>query len=316
MIVLAALLLAGGLFLVWHGSRARHAQNVHNLRDVLEITYEEGSKDMSAHEVSQLLARAGAVAELALDRTGLSARLVAKIERSDYSVRPGEFVAITGAIATAGFLVGMLAQSLPLAILLGGVGLVAPITYVNRSVNKRRSDFEAQFPDVLDLVAASLQSGSSMAQALEMVVAEADEPAAGEFSRVLNATRLGLPLVDALKVMAERMGSRDLDWTVQAIVVQQRTGGRLADILHTVAEFMRGREEVRREVKALSAEGRLSAVVLGALPFALAGMILVMNPDYLNPLFTTIYGWVMMAVAGVMLAIGFFVMSRMVKIEV
>jgi tight adherence protein B len=312
MIVLAALLLAGGLFLVWNGSRARHAQNVHNLRDVLEITYEEGPKDMSAHEVSQLLARAGAVAELALDRTGLSARLVAKIERSDYSVRPGEFVAITGAIATAGFLVGMLAQSPPLAILLAGIGLVAPITYVNRSVNKRRSEFEAQFPDVLDLVAASLQSGSSMAQALEMVVAEADEPAAGEFSRVLNATRLGMPLVDALKVMAERMGSRDLDW----IVVQQRTGGRLADILHTVAEFMRGREEVRREVKALSAEGRLSAIVLGALPFALAGMILVLNPDYLDPLFTTIYGWVMMVGAGIMLAIGFIVMSRMVKIEV
>jgi tight adherence protein B len=316
MIALAALLLAGGLFLIWSGLRARRAQNVHNLREVLEITYDEGPRDMSAHEVSQLLARAGAVAERALDRTGLMARLVTRIERSDYSVRPGEFVAITLGIAAAGFLMGLLAQSLPLAVLLGGIGLVSPIAYVNRSVGKRRSNFEAQFPDVLDLVAASLQSGSSMAQALEMVVAEADEPAAGEFSRVLNATRLGMPLIDALKVMAERMGSRDLDWTVQAIVVQQRTGGRLADILHTVAEFMRGREEVRREVKALSAEGRLSAVVLGALPFALAGMILVMNPDYLNPLFTTIYGWVMLAGSGLMLAIGFFVMSRMVKIEV
>ncbi|MFP5297944.1 MAG: type II secretion system F family protein [Actinomycetota bacterium] len=313
---IGAVLVVAGVFSVVWAANARSARRLHNLREVLDMVYEDGDTQMSSKELSTLLARAGVVAERAFGSTSIAGRVVSKIDRSDWQVGPGEFLAISVAGAIGGFLLGAIMSSIALSLLLGGVGLAAPTVYVNRSVEKRRTRFEEQFPDVLDLIGASLESGSSMAQALELVVSEADDPAASEFSRVLSATRLGSPLIDALKAMAERVGSRDLDWTVQAIIVQQRTGGRLADILHTVAEFMRGREEIRREIKALTAEGRLSAIILGSLPFFLGGAILMMNPDYLDPLFESVTGIVMMLGSLVLLLIGFFVMSRMVKIEV
>lgn len=316
MIALAALLFAAGIFVTVYGIQARRSRNLRNLREVLDIHYEKGDEDLSARDASTLLARAGVVAGRAMEQAGMTGRIVGKLERSDWQVGPGEFAVVSLAAGTAGFLFGAMAGSLPLALLLGIAALMTPTVYVNRSVERRRSRFEDQFPDILDLIAAGLESGSSMSQALELVVAEADDPAATEFSRVLTSTRLGVPLVDALKAMSERVGSRDLEWTVQAIVVQQRTGGRLADILHTVAEFMRGREEIRREIKALTAEGRLSAYVLGGLPFLLAGLILLVNPDYLDPLFNTVAGIVMMGGSLVLLVIGFVVMFRMIKIEV
>lgn len=311
-----AVLVAVGVCAVVWAANARSTRRLRNLREVLDMVYEEGDTSLSSKEISSLLARAGVVAERAMGSTSIAGKIVSKIDRSDWQVGPGEFVAISVAGGASGFLFGAVMGSIALSILLGGIGIAAPTVYVNRSVERRRARFEEQFPDVLDLIGASLESGSSMAQALELVVAEADDPAAGEFSRVLSATRLGSPLIDALRAMAERVGSRDLDWTVQAIIVQQRTGGRLADILHTVADFMRGREEIRREIKALTAEGRLSAVILGGLPFVIGGVILMVNPDYLDPLFKSATGIAMMLGSLVLLVIGFFVMSRMVRIEV
>lgn len=316
MIALAAVFIAGGIAVSVWAFQARANRQVRNLRGVLDMAYDGKGEELSSGELSQLLARAGAVAERALEGTGLAGKIVSKVERSDWQVGPGEFVSVTVIAAAAGVSFGFLAGGPALAVLLGIVGLVAPTAYVNRSVEKRRKKFEEQFPGILDLIAAGLESGGSMAQALELVVAEADDPAATEFSRVLSATRLGVPLVDAMRAMAERVGSRDLDWTVQAIVVQQRTGGKLADILHTVAEFMRGREEIRREVDALTAEGRLSAYILGGLPFVIAGVLLVVNPDYLDPLFNTMHGWVMLGGSLLLLVVGFIVMFRMIKIEV
>jgi tight adherence protein B len=213
-------------------------------------------------------------------------------------------------------LVGVLSGSMPLAVLLAGFATVGPFLLVSRSVERRKRRFEEQLPDVLDLIAASLEAGGGVPRALEMVVGEADEPAASEFARVLSATRLGTPLVEALAEMRERLGSRDLSWTVQAIIVQQRTGGRLADVLRVVSSFMRSREEIRRDLRALTAEGRLSAYVLGALPFFLATVLLFVNPSYLNPLFTTGLGLAMTGGAAGMMAVSFVLMKKIVKVEV
>ncbi len=312
---LAALLVAGGLFTAVVAQRARSARQVKDLRAVLDAHYIEDERP-DPDQIRNLLARSGAAAERAFAKTGFLRRLKATVARSDWKVNAGELLAICAIAGAVGVLVGLSAGSVPLVLLLGGAGLFVPVTMVNRSVSRRRRRFEAQFPDVLDLLASGLESGSAIGAALTLVVAEAEEPAASEFARVLAATRLGSPLVEALAGLAERLDSEDLAWTVQAITVQQRTGGRLADILRSVAEFMRGREELRREVQALTAEGRLSAYILGGLPFGLALFVSVTNGDYLTPLFTTAPGLAMLAIAGTLMAVAFVMMAKIVRIEV
>jgi tight adherence protein B len=144
---------------------------------------------------------------------------------------------------------------------------------------------------------------------------ESEAPLCEEFGRVVNETQLGDPLVDALERMANRIDVRDVEWVVQAIRIQQSVGGKLADLLYTLADFIRAREEIRREVDVLTAEGRISAWVLGALPVFLLLAITVMNPGYMDPMFRG-WGWVFLGVCGFMVASGVMVINRMVKVEV
>lgn len=314
----ATLLVLVGVFAVVVAARQRSARRVSDLSAVLDTAFLDARplEGESGAELRAFLARSGRAAERALGRTGVFQRVRENLDRSDWTLSPGEFLAFTGGAGAAGLLLGLLAASPVLAGLLLLAGLVLPVLLVTRSVSRRRARFEEQFPDVLDLVAASLESGGSIGQALELVVAEADEPSASEFARVLSATRLGSDLVTALRVMAERLDSRDLRYAVQAVAVQQRTGGRLAQVLRVVGDFMRGRAEVRREVSALTAEGRLSAYVLGGLPFLLAAVISLVNPGYLTPLFTSVGGLVLVSGATVLMVVAGCVMARIVKIEV
>jgi tight adherence protein B len=313
---LAALLVAAGLFCVVVAARAKSSRRVKDLRAVLE-TFETapGGHVQPTDDLRAALARTGRMAEKAFRDTGLLSRLRGTLARSDWTLSAGEFLAVSAGLALAGLLLGLLAGALPLGLLLLVVLGAAPYGLVSRSVSRRRKRFEDQLPDVLDLLAASLESGAGIAQALELVVAEADNPAAVEFGRLLNATRFGATLVEGLEEMAERLDSRDLVYTVRAIAVQQRTGGRLAEVLRIVADFMRARFELKREVSALTAEGRLSAYILGGLPFFLAGFIALTSPAYLVPLYTTLPGLVMLAGSGVLLLISFAMIRKIIRIE-
>ncbi len=131
----------------------------------------------------------------------------------------------------------------------------------------------------------------------------------------MSETQLGDPLVDALARMAERLDIRDVDWVVQAIRIQQSVGGKLADLLHTLADFIRAREEIRREIDVLTAEGKISAYVLGALPPFLGLFIQVTNPGYLDPMFQG-WGWFFLGGAAASIAAGMAIILRMVKVEV
>ncbi|HVF54252.1 MAG TPA: type II secretion system F family protein [Actinomycetota bacterium] len=316
-VILGALMAGIGLCVAVIAMRARKERRVGDLRAVLEIAYSTPvTSPLETDEISGLLARSGAVADRALGRSSLFGVITDRVERSDWSISPGEFVALSATAGVAGLFFGWLAGGPALALLLTGTGLVVPGMLVKRAVERRKKRFEAQFPDVLDLMGAGLEAGAGVAQALELVVSEAEDPARTEFGRALAATRLGSSLGEALSEMSTRIGSRDLQWTVHAITVQQQTGGRLADVLRTVAGFMRARDEIRRELNALVAEGKLSAYVLGGLPFMIAAFLLVFNPDYLRPLYTTVPGFVMMGLASVLMVIGFFVMSRIIKVEV
>ncbi len=148
-----------------------------------------------------------------------------------------------------------------------------------------------------------------------MMCEESEPPLSEEFARVVSETRLGDPLVDALGRMAQRLEIRDLDWVVQAIRIQQTVGGRLADLLHTLADFIRARDEVRREVKVLTAEGRMSAWILTALAPFMLFVVQLISPGYMAPMYRG-WGLVVLAGTGVMVAMGALIIFRMTKIEV
>ena len=181
---------------------------------------------------------------------------------------------------------------------------------------RRRRAFESELPSALDLVAGSLEAGAPLAHALELVASEGEGALAEEFERALAQHRLGRPLIEALEESAARVASRDFSWCTSAIRAQQEFGASLATVFRTLAEFMRWREEIRGEVRALTAEGRLSAWVLGALPFVVAGYFALANPGYLGVLFTSPVGLMLLAGAGVFMTIGIVWMSRIVKVEV
>ncbi len=245
------------------------------------------------------------------------ARLQTLLERAAWPIRSTEFIVFQIGGAIAGALIGFgLLGRWWLGIVLFVGGAIIPRLVLAQRVAKRESLFLSQLPDVLQLLSGSLQAGYGFMQAIDTVAKEAQPPASAEFSRVLAEARLGMPIDEALNGMAERVGGEDFRWVVLAINIQRQVGGNLAALLTTVSNTLREREMVRRQIKVLSAEGRLSAIILVALPFVLAGYISVVNPGYIQQLFDETVGKIMIAVGLVLMTIGILWMRKIIKIDV
>jgi Flp pilus assembly protein TadB len=245
-------------------------------------------------------------------------RLAERLELAGIGRKPAEWVMLgAAACLVLSVLLSLLLGSALVGILVGTMlGWLSMVVTVSYRVGRRRGMFSDQLPEVLQLLAGSLQAGFSLAQALDSVVREDHQPSAGEFSRALSENRLGLDLADALDTVATRMASSDLRWTVMAVRIQREVGGNLAEVLRNTVETMRERAYLHRHVRALSAEGRLSAYILIALPVLVGGWLFYTSPDYMRPLYTTGIGLVMLAVAVLFLIVGSWWMSRVVKVEV
>ena len=200
------------------------------------------------------------------------------------------------------------------AVALGVVGF-APAALLNRMAKRRKKAFVSQLPDMLQLLSSTLRSGFSLLQGVEAVSQEVSDPMGVELRRVLVEARLGRPLEEALQDAADRMGSADFDWAIMAIRVQREVGGNLAELLDTVGTTMVERERLRRDVKALTAEGQMSAIVLGLLPFGMGIMMYALNPSYISKLFTESMGKAMLVGATVLALAGFAWMKKMIDIE-
>ncbi|GAA4408547.1 hypothetical protein GCM10023168_26140 [Fodinibacter luteus] len=246
-------------------------------------------------------------------------RTLQLIDRADLPWRAGEWFVLRLLAVVVGAVLGfLLLRSVPwLGLGLGlAFGLLAPTVMLRYLARRRARNFEATLPDVLMLVATSLSSGFSLLQALDGVAKDAPEPASKEFSRALAEARIGADVSDALDHMSDRMDSENMRWTTMAIRIQREVGGNLAETLRTTAATLREREMLRRQVRALSAEGRLSAWILIALPILMTLWMLYSNYDYVSLLWTTLLG-ILMSVAGILaLIVGIFWMRRVVKIEV
>jgi tight adherence protein B len=178
---------------------------------------------------------------------------------------------------------------------------------------QRRKKFADQLAETLQILAGTLRAGHGLSQGFDTVAREAEAPTAEEIRRLSIETRLGRDLVDGLKSLADRMESEDFRWVAQAIEIQRDVGGDLAEVLDSVASTIRDRTRIRRQVAALSAEGRMSALVLMILPFALGGVMAVSNPDYVRPLFGSAKGYQLLAIGAALLAAGGLWLRRIVK---
>lgn len=264
-----------------------------------------------------LLRRFVRQAENVAEKRGLLGNIESALDQANIPLRPGE--AIAGALAVSilsAIFLGLVMQSLVGALIGAAIALMMASAGVNFVARRERNSFISQLPDTLNLISTSLRAGYSLLQALEAVASEAADPTAREFGRALNETRLGRSPVDALKDVAERMESVDFDWAVLAISIQREVGGNLAEVLQTAAETMLHRNRLRREMKALTAEGRISAIVLGAMPFLLFAFLFSTNRDYLEPLFQRTPGIIAMVGAVALLVAGIVWLTRIVKIEI
>lgn len=259
--------------------------------------------DLATSIIDKILRHRGAASGVAaLEQAGL------KIALKDFAL-----LVLAGALAAAAL--GFVLAGPLLGVLLGiAMPLVAKL-YLTLLAGKRQRAFADQLEDSLQLMASSLRAGHSLLQAMNSVARESEEPTAGEFSRIINETRVGRPLGPALDEAAARMDSQDFLWIAQAIAINREIGGNLAEVLDRVGQTIRERNQIRRQVKALSAEGKLSAVVLLLLPFGITGFLSMSNPEYIGRFTESFMGYAMMAAAVVLLTIGAIWLRKVVSFK-
>ena len=253
-LIVGALGLFGGLFLLtlllFPGERVSKAR--------LGVNKPRSMSDIGTRSVSAI--------EEALERYGKRADLGTALAVADISMKPAEFVAMVAVVAVVAGLVGLVLAGPIVGVLVAILVCVGVRFYVRRTESKRQAAFADQLPDVLQLVTTALRSGFGLTQALESVAEDAEEPARSEFAHVLAEVRLGRDLSDSMTALARRMRSKDLEWVVSAIDINRDTGGNLSEILDRVSATVRERGRIARQVRTLTAEGRLSARILMATP--------------------------------------------------
>jgi tight adherence protein B len=306
--------LLGGFALTHRGIDRRRLR-----RRLRQLDHFTGAGGKAAHQAegNAFVRAALALSDRAVQARGNQGRLEATLEQAAIDLRPDEWillriVAIAGCAAVAALL-------LPWAVglILGAVvGWLLPEMYRRQRAARRARRFADLLPEALQLVVGALRSGFSLPQAVDALVREGPDPVAGEFSRAVAEVRLGGELEDALERVAARNDSRDLSWLVMAIRIQREVGGNLSEVMETAVATMRERAQVARHVSALSAEGRLSAYVLIALPIAVAVFMFVSRGEYLRPLYTQFLGLCLLGTAAALMAIGAFWLSRLIKVKV
>ncbi|MEH0108726.1 type II secretion system F family protein [Tersicoccus sp. MR15.9] len=241
--------------------------------------------------------------------------LAAALESAGLRMKPAEFIVLAGSVTAAlALLVTLVAGPLG-AVLVVVVAALGTRFLLGFLAGRRRAAFADQLDDTLELMSSGLRAGHSLARAIDSLSTEADAPTSEEFTRITNETRLGRDLSQALDAAAERMRSEDFTWVAQAIAIHREVGGNLAEVLDQVGETIRERNQIRRQVKALSAEGRISAIVLMVLPFALGGLLFLMTPSYPAQLLGNPLGLVMLAAAGILLIAGGFWLRKVISFK-
>jgi tight adherence protein B len=264
------------------------------------------------------LARAGldtsAVAGRLLSRLGRTETLETALERAGIRRSAPDVLVLTAVGTLVCAVLGGVAGGGLLAVLGAAVCPAGAVLLVKQRKARRQTAFADQLDDALHLMASSLRAGQSLVRSIEAVSRDTEAPVSEEFFRVVNETRVGRDLNSALAEVADRTASQDFGWVVQAIAIHREVGGNLAEVLDQVGATIRERSQLRRQAKSLSAEGRLSAVVLMAMPFVVFALLWATAPTYVAPLTGTSTGLVLLAVSGALMVVGGFWMRATVRV--
>lgn len=276
---------------------------------------EEDAVD-DALATNAILQRAVDLTEDIAERQGVLAKVEEALDEARLALRPAEALFFTFAAALVGAALGFLMRG-PVGAVLGlGFVLAFPVVFVRMKAKRRRDKFVAQLPDMLTLLSSTLKAGYSLGQGLDAVSKEIDDPMGAELRRAVTEAQLGRPIDESLESVSERMGSDDFTWAVMAIKIQKEVGGNLAELLLTVAETMTLRSRLLGEVKALTAEGRMSAYVISILPPGLGVVMYTLNPGYVGTMFENTGGMIALGAASVWAVFGFVWMQKIVNIKV
>ncbi|NMB38726.1 MAG: secretion system protein [Firmicutes bacterium] len=245
-----------------------------------------------------------------------SHNLSIELVRADINLTAGEFLILNVLLAAAPLFLVFFGYSLITALLMAVVGLTVPSLYIKRRQRKRVQKTVLQLPEALITIANSLKAGYSFLQAMELVSQEADPPIAAEFALVIKEMNLGATTEVALQNMVERINSDDMDLVVTAVLIQRQVGGNLSEILESIAHTIRERIRIKGEINTLTAQGRISGMIIGALPFVLGLFLFMVNPEYIKPLFNESLGQLMLGlgIGGQILAV--IIIRKIVNIQV
>lgn len=239
-----------------------------------------------------------------------------RLYRAGITMSLGRFAALSSGFALIGwsaaaFFFGDAFRAVPFL----AVGIV-PFVQVGRMANKRMKAFETQFPAGLELLTRALRAGNSLTFAVQMVGDEMPDPVGVEFAQVAHEIKLGKSQRDALENMAYRINVGDLPFFITAVSIQSSTGGNLAEVLENLSHIIRERFKLYGKIRAMTAIGRASANLLAIWPFFMVGMLYIVNPEYISPLWTSDRGPTMILISGILIVVGYFFCLRMAKIEV
>lgn len=240
-----------------------------------------------------------------------------KLIQAAVLMKPEEFLGVSLISAvTLTFLLYLISKSTIVALVFLPIGFIIPDLIIGSKKTKRMSKINSQLPEALNIISNGLRAGFSFIQAMGIVTKEITGPISEEFKKVLRDNTLGKPLEEALTNMSERTDDEDLDMVITVFIIQRQVGGNLAEVLDTISQTIRERVKIKNDIKTLTAQGRISGAVVSLLPFALAIALSIISPGYLNVLFTTLIGKLMIIVGIVLQLIGIFILTRLVEIKV
>lgn len=248
--------------------------------------------------------------------TKINKILAEELEKSDISKKTEDFIIIWIVVTfVPGLLFMLIFKNQLIAPMLMIIGAVAPIMYMKSKQKKRRDMFESQLSDALMIASNCLKSGLTFNQAMDTISSECDDPIKSEFKRTVNEITFGSSQDEALEAMAKRVKSEDFDLVVSAVSIQRQTGGNLSEILDTIAGTIRERYKIRGEIKTMTGQGRVSGIIIGALPVALLLVMSLINKDLIMTLFTTRIGNILLLVSVGLEALGAFAINKIVTIK-
>lgn len=312
---IAVVLLLEGVYSAWNSSRGPEAKRISRRLQLLSAGAHAGEQQTSILK-QRLLSDTPVVQRLLLGMPRVHV-LDKLIEQSGAKFNVSQFLLASFSCGLVALVLALMIR-LPMwmAALIGIAAAGIPMLFLLGKKNRRLSRIEEQLPDALDLMSRALRAGHALPSAIKMVGDEMVDPIAAEFAIMFDEVNYGIPIGDALKNLSERVPSTDVGYFVVAVQIQRETGGNLTEILGNIASIVRDRLKLFGQVRTFSAEGRLSAWILGLLPFCMAALLQVINPAFLKVLWTDPAGYKLLGMMAVMMVIGIFWMRKIIRIRV